>query len=901
MSRSPMSFKSIIRFLLGLVAAQCFGLSAQLVEFDHRVAVWPDTDFDPAIPTLEQVLGYQLGERITRPEDALRYLQALAEAAPDRTLLVEYARSWEGRPLVYLLVGTEQQIAQLDDIKQGMQVLANPEAYSDDRVEQLVNELPAIVWLAHSVHGNEISGTDSAMHTAYHILAARGDYFDSLRASTLVAIDPLQNPDGRARFVHSYEQTYGIAPSYSAIAAERREPWPNGRTNHYLFDLNRDWLMLTQPEVRGRVATYQEYFPVVHVDLHEMGSNRSFYFPPPAKPFNPHITDVQKQMLDDYGRTNAKWFDAFGFEYFNREDYDALYPGYGDTWPAFHGGVGMTFEVGSARGMAAQRTNGDLFSFADTVERQFVGSIGTIETAANNRASFLQNFVDYRRSADRGDQGGPSEYLIPASGDIGAVNKLAGRLLEHGIEVRQTTESGQACDVEMPIGSFLVSSEQPAGRMVRTFLDRESPMNEDFLAEQDRRREAGLSPELYDVLGWSLPSLYNLEVVPCNRVGLDAELLSAAPLAGYPAPELSRLGYLAPWGSQASGVFLAAAMQVGVQLRGAGDSMTLAGREYGRGTLMIRVADNNHLSTEQLYEILVGLAQESGAELIAMQSSYSPEGVSFGSDATLRLPAPRVALAWDLPTNAQSAGNTRFVLERQFGYPVEVVRTRHLDEPELTRFDVLILPDGGDYAGTLGESGVDRLKSWVEQGGVLVTMSGGTRFAAHDEVDLLPTDLELLANAKEESDDESSTTEGTLIDSDTAYRNAIEPEAADPDDIPGVLMNTVNDPDHWLTAGVRDGVKFMVDGSDVYRPLTLDAGSNALRFADIDNLTAGGHLWRENRKQWAYKPAVMVSEYGDGLVIGFVSDPTFRAGLDGANTVFLNAVLRAPAHTAAPR
>lgn len=858
---------------------------------------WPDVEFDPAIPTLEAVVGHAPGTRITSTGEALAYLQSLAAAAPERTRLVEYARSWEGRPLVYLLVGSAQTIANVDAIKTGMQQLADPAGIDSGRVDALVSDLPAVVWLAYGVHGNEVSSTDAALLTAYHLLAAqRSPLFDKLEEGALVAIDPMQNPDGRARFVHHYRQTEGLAPATSAIAAERREPWPNGRTNHYLFDMNRDWLPLTQPETIGRVATFLEFFPLVHADVHEMGTDRSYYFPPPAMPYNPHITDTQKASLDAYGRNNAKWFDAFGFEYFTSDVYDAFYPGYGDSWPAFHGSIGMTFEMASARGMAGERTNGSLVTYADGVQRHFVASIGTIETAVDNRQQFLRNFVEYRRSADRGEHGGPREFLIPRSGDTGAADRLASLLVQHGIEVRRTSESGRACNIDLPVGSYLVSSRQPAGRMVRTFLEDESPMDADFLAEQERRRSLGLRAQLYDILGWSLPRLQNVPVTGCDNVAIAAADFDGMADPGWPAPEASQVGWLVPWGTRASGRFLAAAQREGLMVQGADEAFTIGERHYERGALILRPADQPDMTPAALHQRVMALAASTGAEVVATDTSYSREGISFGSDSVQPMPAPRIALAWDAPTFSSSAGNTRFVLERQFGYPVEPVRTRDLGQPELDRYDVVILPDGSDYARELGSNGVARLKDWVSRGGVVVGMSGGMRFLAEDDVGLLPTAREKLAGGKA-ADDTEGAPEGSIITDSDAYQQAILPTEPAPDPIPGVLMRAVPDADHWLSAGVTDGINFMIDGSDVYVPLRLDQGWNALRFAPADEIAVGGHLWAENRDQWAWKPAVMVASHGAGIVIGFVADPTFRAALDGANIVFLNAVLRAPGQT----
>ena len=861
-------------------------------------AGWPDARYDPAIPTLEAVVGHAPGERITTPEQARSYLRALAAAAPARTRLVEYARSWEDRPLVYLLVGSRERIAALDATKAGMQRLADPRGLSDAEAERLIARLPAVVWLAYGVHGNEISGTDAALLTAYHLLAAQGDpRVDRMRAETLVGIDPMQNPDGRARFVHHYRQSFGIEPAPDAIAAERREPWPNGRTNHYLFDLNRDWLPLTQPEVRGRVATFLEFYPLVHVDLHEMGTDRTYYFPPPAAPWNPHITDTQRTMLETYGRTIAGWFDRFGFAYFNRDVYDAYYPGYGDSWPAFQGSVGMTFEMASARGRVGMRRDGSLVTYDDGVQQHFVASLATVEAAAEHRERFLGNFLAYRRSALAGEHGGAREYLLPLTGDPGAVAKLAARLVEHGLEVRRTVRPLEHCGTALPEGSFTVAGRQPAGRMVRTFLEAESPMDAAFLAEQERRRSLGLRAELYDVLGWSLPKLYGVEVVPCDRdLESGTEPFEGPRVPPHAAPAPTDVAWLVPWGTRAAGRFLAGAQRAGLRVRGADEAFVSSGRSWPRGTLVVRVADQGPGERALLHAAVTELAAASGAEVVATDTSWTREGPSFGAEAVRRLPAPRVALAWDEPTSAYSAGNTRFVLEQQFGYPVVPVRVPDLARPELERFDVLILPDGGDYAAALGEAGVARLKAWVERGGVLVAMSGGMRFLADEAVALLPTARERRAEQAEKDEEAPEAGAGTVLADLDAYQQAILPEDPPPDPLPGVLLRAEADPDHWLTVGV-DTVNFLVEGRDVYRPLTLDAGRNALRFAAPESIAAGGHLWAENRDQWAFKPAVAVAEHGRGLAIGFVADPTWRAALDGAGVVFLNAVLRAPGHT----
>ena len=303
--------------------------------------------------------------------------------------------------------------------------------------------------------------------------------------------------------VHEYARTWG------------------GRTNHYYFDLNRDWLALTQPETQGHVRAILESFSQIFIDLHETGGNSTYYFTPEAIPYNRHITSGQRETLDVYGRNNAKWFDTYGFLYFTREIYDAFYPGYGASWPLFHGTLAATYEQASARGLVFRRNDGTDLHFRDGVRHHFVASIATAETTARNRARFLDSFWTYRKSAiEEGRSESVAAYAIKNEGDIAAVRKLAGILAEHGIEVSRATAAFTGCGREgdFPVGSLIVELAQPAKRLIRTILDADVPLGGDFLEEQERRRKRNLPDEIYDVTGWSLPQLFNVETVTCDVV-----------------------------------------------------------------------------------------------------------------------------------------------------------------------------------------------------------------------------------------------------------------------------------------------------------------------------------------------------------------------------------------------
>ena len=851
--------------------------------------LWPGARYDAAIPTFESVLGFEPGRSIASPEEILRYFEALQAAAPDRVRVWEYARTWEGRPLIYAAVGSARTLARLDEIRSGMRALADPRRTAESEAERLVSTLPAVIWLAYGVHGNEISSPDAAMFTAYHLLAAQDDpVVDAVRENVLVLIDPSQNPDGRNRFVQNFRQSYGIAPDPDRLSAEHDERWPGGRTNHYLFDLNRDWIALTQPETVGRVRVLQEWYPLVFVDLHEMSGDSTYYFAPEAVPYNPHLTADQNAKLEVFGRNNAKWFDRYGFDYFTREVYDAFYPGYGASWPAYYGAVAMTYEQASPRGLALLRSDGDVLTFREAVRHHFVASVSTAETAAAHREVLLRDFWRYRESAiEEGKNGDVREIVLPYRGNLGNVDKLAGLLVRQGVEVKRATAEIESCGERYPAGSYVVSLVQPARRLVHNLLDPQVPMDADFLAEQERRRAKLLGDQIYDVTAWSLPMQYGVDALPCRSAAngpvedAGPELVRAARPIGGPA----QVAYLVPWTGNASAALLTRALAQGLVALSPDVTFTQGGRSYPAGTLVFKLDDN----PEDLASRLEALARETGAEVRATDTGWVEQGVNFGSAQVARLRGPRVALGWDTPTASYAAGATRYVLERRYGYPVTPIRIDTLAGADISRYQVLVLPPGSSYLEALGESGAKRLRAWVEAGGTLVGVESAIDFLAEEDVELLATARQKLPAAGEER-------ELGLLETEEEYLRAIRPESANPDAVAGVLLRARPDADHWIAAGLPETVHVLYGGTAVFEPLLLDEGVNALRFAGPEDILASGYLWQENRKLLAHKPVVMVQSRGRGLVIGITTDPTVRAYLDGLDVVLINAVFRGPAH-----
>jgi len=861
--------------------------------------LWPDGDYDPNIPSVQQVLGYEPGERITWAADARRYFEALAAADPERVAIREYGRSWEGRPLFYVAVSAAENLSRVEEIKANMQALADPATTGEQKARDIIAKQPAVTWLAYGVHVNEISSTDAAMYTAYHLLASRDDarVRDILR-DTVVILVPMQNPDGRDRFIHRFEISLGLEPSADRLSAEHNEPWPSGRTNHYLFDLNRDWFIRSQPETRGQADALREWLPVAFVDLHEMGSDSSYYFAPEAVPYNPHLAADQRASLERFGRTNAGWFDRFGIDYFTREVYDAFYPGYGASWPSYFGGVAMTYEQASARGLVVRRADGLEMAYAETIRNHFLTSMGTAETVAANREKLLRDFYSCQRSAiEEGRSEDLRAYIFPAQFDQDGVDRLAALLAAQGARIERATEPFKACGREFAPDSVVVNLDQPAKRLLRTLLDRHVPMDEDFLAEQERRRSKYLPDEIYDVTAWSLPLLFNIETVECDRlVKVASEIVEADTLPAAALPEPAKVAYLVPWGERAAVQLLARALRAGLAVKSSDLPFTHAGREYPAGTLIIEVADN----PADLHRQLQTLVGDTRADVVAVDDSWVTRGPNFGSEHVVDMAAPRIAMAWDEPVSSYSAGNLRFVLERQFGYPVTPIRVADLARADLSRYQVLILPDRyrTSYTSALGAPALQSLSDWVRRGGVLLTIGRATRLLVDSDLSLLPTRREYAIQEKatdKAEADEAGRAPGVALTLDD-YAAAIEPQDDDPAGFGGAILRATVDRDHWLAAGVAPQLHLLASNADSYRPLRLNEGVNVVSFAAGDELLASGQLWESSQRQLALKPAVMARAHGRGQVIGFTQDPTVRAYQDGLNVLLANAVFRAAAH-----
>jgi len=866
----------MIRHVIGLIAAMFAAVFAVAAPAAAQSPL--QGQFDASIPTLEEVAGHRTGEQITRPAMVVDYMEALAAAAPDRIRIVQYATSWEGRPLIYAVISSRENMARIDAIQADMQRIAAGGAPNADSVP--------VTWLSYGVHGNEISSSDAALALAYHLLASQGDELvDTILSNSVVIIDPSQNPDGRARFTNSYYQQLGIAPSPNRATAGHDEPWPGGRFNHYLFDLNRDWFALTQPETEGKVAAVRDWQPVVLVDAHEMGGDETYFFPPSAEPFNPYITADQRQKQVLLGRNNAAWLDRLGVPYFTREVYDAFYPGYGDTWPTLNGSVAMTFEQSSARGLVWERRNGEMLTYGEGVRNHFVTTLATAETVARNASMFLSDYAAYRRSAAQGSAG-TGYFVIDLADRRWNAEALARRLAHQGIAVGRVEGPASACGRSYPQGYLSVSMRQPTARLIRSLLDDNVELPAHFIEAQEERRSIDLPHEIYDTTAWSVGQMSGLDVAQCGSAAAGTMVTADSPMPAL-ARAAGAFGIAVPWTDSGQVRLVAEALEAGMVGRATDTAFSAGGRAFPRGTVVFTLTDN-----DGSLDGLVTLASQIGAETVPLESGWVDDGPNLGSDSFARLSAPKIAILWDDGVSPLSAGATRYVIEQRFGLPAMPIRTGTVGRADLSEWDVIIAPDSFN----LPSSARSSLAEYVRDGGVLVAYGSSLgSFASGDDA-LFATKAEtVLGGDPDEEEGEGNSAPGTAIESMDQYRETIADPSRRPDTLPGAMLNTQVDPENFLASGYDGNAPTVfADGSMILTPLSLTDGVNVVRYAAADELVASGYVWDENRRQMAFKPYMLAQPNGRGLAIGFAHDPSVRGYLDGLDMLLANAVIVAP-------
>ncbi len=845
---------------------------------------------DEHVPSPAAFLGYPLGARFTSWDRIVAYLEAL-DAASARVKMWEYGHTYEGRPLKLLAVSAPENLERLEEIRKDVLRLADPAALSAAERERVLRRTPLVVWLAYGVHGNESSSAEAAMGAAYVLAAAQGETGEMLK-DVVVLIDPLQNPDGRERYINGYRERKGDEANARRAAAEHWEPWPGGRQNHYLIDLNRDWAWASQQETRQRIAAYRSWEPQVYVDFHEMGSENSYFFPPSAEPINPQIDRRVLSWLDTFGRANAAAFDRQGWIYFKEENYDLFYPGYGDSYPSLRGAVGMTYEVagGGRAGVALALPDGGTLTLADRVARHLTTSFTTVRTAARNANKILADFAANRaRPATE-----PARtYLWPA--DQPEARSLADLLALHGVHVRQLKQSAEVPvrDLARPkgtgeaqpqprrfaAGTYAVSTAQPLGNLVQSLLEIDSPMSQSFVDRQRQRLEQNLDAEFYDITAWSLPLAFNLRAwVASGDLASDGRPL-AEPSAGIEGE--GDLGWLVPPQGIASYRLAAGLQKRKIQYRVALAGFSAGPLTYPAGTLFIPSRINGAGARDTLQMLL----QESFLKAEAISSSYEFKGLSLGSRDMASVRPVRVGLLSGEGVDATSFGFLWYLLDRQTGVNYDRLDLAQLRQIPLSDFDVLVFPDG-DYDDHIGDKLKTILDNWIKGGGVLVAIGDAVTWLQDKELTSIKRWTAPKKDDKDAKPAEASDPEDSGDDA-TAKQLAQRPIFT-----PGAVLSTHMQPRHPLTLGLDHSPDVLYEGSNVLKA-TGDPRQDVLT-ADDDMPVAAGFAWPEAAQRLAGSLLVGSEPRGKGSVVLFVQDPDYRLFWRATMPIFLNAVLYGP-------
>ncbi len=715
----------------------------------------PFAKFDPAIPTQKEVTGVAPGARPLRHAELLGYFEALAEASP-RARLLTYAHTHEGRRMVYLAIGDEATIADLDTLRADQAKRFDPRGRTTAEDAAALAPAKAVAWMGYSIHGDELSGADASAVLAYWLVAGEDDRARALRDRVLTLIDPMQNPDGRDRFLAQTASFGHASPNPDPEDLSHTTVWPWGRGNHYLFDLNRDWFSLVQPE-SARSEVIAGWNPQLVLDVHEMGSDDTFLFPPPRHPFNPHMAESLHHWTDVISADQARALDERGFAYYTGEWNEEFFPGYGSTWILYLGAIGVLHEMSSTEGTLVTQSAGTVRTYAEGVEHQLASSIANLETLSDNRDAILRDFIGGRREAVRqGVEGPVRAWILPPGRLPERTDALATLLARLGIEVLRSeapasadglidARTGARSRRELPAGTWMVPLDQPAAPLARVLLDPHVPMETEFLSEEREHQERGKGTRLYETTSWSLPLAYGVDAYWSERKPAGNWKRPAPDEAGGSSGSLETpaevYGYLFDGAGDNAAPAVGELLARGIALRVAEKPFRVNGRDYGRGTLLIKREGN----PDDLVAVLQDVAEGRHLDIHATPTARAENGPDLGGNHFQPLVAPRIGVWTGMPVSPSQYGALWHLLDKQTGLRFNNLDLAGFRRTDLSRYNVLVFPPafGGarSYRSMLGDGGVEQLETWVQAGGTAIGIGSGAEFLADNDLALTATRL----------------------------------------------------------------------------------------------------------------------------------------------------------------
>ncbi|MFW6176027.1 MAG: M14 family zinc carboxypeptidase, partial [Acidobacteriota bacterium] len=827
------------------------------------------------------VLGFEVGAQAARHDQLVAYFRELAESS-DRVRLESIGRTHENREQVMAVISSPDNLARLDDIRERHRAVAAGEAEPDDG--------PAIVWQGYSIHGDENSGANASMLYAYHLAAARDADTRRSLDEVVVLVDPALNPDGLARYAAWATERMSKNPVTDPAHREHHQAWPGGRTNHYWFDLNRDWLLLQHPESRNRVRLFQLYRPNVLADFHEMGTSRTYFFQPgvPSRQ-NPLTPPENVELTQEIARYHARALDELGSLYYTQETFDDFYYGKGSTYPDVQGAVGILFEQSSTRGHVQEKGPGQgTQSFPFAIRNQFVTSLSTLRGAVAKREDLLAYQARFYRDALAEAAGDPVRaHVVADAGDPARLHEMVRVLRGHGIEVHRLAERlEQSGDVYEPGRAVVVPTEQRQYRLVRALFERRTEFQD---------------TTFYDVSAWTLPLAFGLPSAELERGSFRQDLVGppvdgetfpegrfreaagdeAGPAEGAAGPVAYAFEWTGFYAPRALGRLLQEEILVRIATRPfearVGSLDADERHAFGYGTVVVPLGIQPDRAGA-IRELLATAAREDGIEIHALPTGLTGDGVDLGSPSLdpLELPEPLVVIGDGVSSYA--AGEVWHHLDHRLRLPVTLVDRSYLESVDLARYSHVILPHGG-WDG-LPEGVVESLGEWVrDEGGTLVALQGAAVWAEG-----------ALLGQGDQTGEPGPSNGGAGPD---AEATEARPYATFRDDaavplVSGTIFEAQVDTTHPLAYGyTRDLLPVFRTTTDTLTP-SGNVYDTPVRYTE-DPLLAG-YVSDENLERLGGTPAVIATRLGGGVVVRMVDDPVFRAYWLGTSRLLANAV-----------
>ncbi len=810
--------------------------------------------FAQGLQSPEQYLGYKIGTRYTRHHKVVEYFRAVAQAKPDMVKIEKYGETNEGRELMIAFIASPENLQKLESIRAnnlGLVGTGNAKPGSTDNA-------PAIVWLSYNVHGNETSSSEAALLTLYALVDPSNTQTKEWLKNTVVVIDPCINPDGRDRYVNWFNGVVGKEYNPDPASREHAEPWPGGRTNHYNFDLNRDWAWQTQVETQQRLKKYNQWMPQVHVDFHEQGINEPYYFAPAADPFHEVITQWQKDFQVMIGKNNAKYFDQNGWLYFTKERFDLLYPSYGDTYPVYNGAIGMTFEQGGGPrgGLGVINEDKDTLTLLDRATHHYTTGLSTIETASKNRQKLLDEFKKYFDDSRNGRNQEYKTYVLTDK-DENKINAIAALLDKNGIEYGRVTNKNfrglnyntGKDDAFTDEGYHIaISAYQPRSVMARVLLEPKTVVTDS---------------NTYDITAWSVPYAYGVKGFAVKE---KLEISSAANLVGVINEAKSAYGVLIPYQSLNAAKALGYMLKNGIKVRFAEKPFTYDGKSYDRGTLIVLKTSN----PANWNTVANDACKKYNLKPVAVETGFMEKGADFGSsDVKIINHALNVAMLTGEQTSSGGAGEVWHFFEKQLEYPITLLNAADLGRVNIKNYDVLVVPDG-NYR-TLGDKATtDKLKDFVRGGGKLIAIDNAVAIMAGADWGI---------KMKEDKSEDKSEYAALKKYGDRETQGLT-------NSIPGAIYKLDMDNSHPLAFGYPDYYFTLKQDATVFEFLKDGWNVGVMKKDAYVTGFAGSKLKPKLKDGVVFGSQDM----GGGAVVFFTEDPLFRNFWENGKLLFCNAV-----------